>query len=351
MPTIQVPPNINAWTDMLAEGDSIIIVGSGISPHNDIRRALEPLALNAVYLEPDDENSRRWHTNDYLALNHHHRRNLALLTALADTDADVIISIDDDNFPTRTSWVTQARDWLTGPEPKSTRVTSSSDGWFSTGSLCFPPVVHRGTPQALRHPKYVATQHTRPIELQERVGVYEALWTGDPDIDAIERIVNDPRVDVLLGNVVLNYGTWAPFNSQATAVHRDLAPLFMMWTGVGRYDDIWCSYLMRAYMDATNWLFACGGEPGISQVRNEHDLLKDLDAELLGMRHTPAIIDLIKSWAASEVTPMINAVDAMESFAGYIRLAARRPEFEWLLPTTVVTFSTWVTDLREAMNK
>jgi hypothetical protein len=37
-------------------------------------------------------------------------------------------------------------------------------------------------------------------------------------------------------------GTWCPFNSQNTALHRDLIPAYVLSPLIGRMDDIWARY-------------------------------------------------------------------------------------------------------------
>ena len=79
--------------------------------------------------------------------------------------------------------------------------------------------------------------------------------------------------------------TLSPFNSQNTAYIRELAPLFMMLTGVGRYDDIWSSYIMQRVMKTTGHVIHFG-PPFVWQERNAQSLWKNLHDELYGMEHT-----------------------------------------------------------------
>ena len=132
-------------------------------------------------------------------------------------------------------------------------------------------------------------------------------------------------------------GTWGPFNSQATAIRGDLAPAFFMWPGVGRYDDIWASYLMRAIMDVRNDVVAYG-EPLVRQVRNEHDLFKDLEAELFGMRHTEALVKVLRH-VSHEVTAEMSVTEALT--IGFTHIT----NLPFIPDQTKYSFNSWLYDL------
>lgn len=100
-----------------------------------------------------------------------------------------------------------------------------------------------------------------------RAVVNAGLWLDDPDVDAITRLCNDIvatefdarpacfcAVHCLLAltfwsrytrdsSYVMANGTWCPFNSQNTALHRDLIPAYVLSPLIGRMDDIWARYI------------------------------------------------------------------------------------------------------------
>lgn len=301
MPSIRVPQNLEAWSALLGEDDVFIIAGNEKSPHEDIEVALVKAAVTYVgvsfeYLRPSDKSCTETYVNEFIEPNHTHRRNFALLEALR-YGADMIVTIDDDNFPAyEPNWVTRAGELLTQPNERVMAVSTS--GWFNPGDLCLPPVTHRGYPISRRQQPQL-TSYVEPNG--ERVGVVAGLWLGDPDIDAMERIIIDPVVHGVGSPTTLAHGTWGPFDSQSTAIHRDLAPLMFMWTDVGRYDDIWCSYLMRAIMDATGW-HVTYGEPLVRQERNPHNLIRDLKDELFGYEHTETLCAFLRDLSVSELS-------------------------------------------------
>jgi len=295
MPSIRVPQNLLSWAQLLGEGDIIVIAGNERSPHDDIEVALLKTAAQHPevafdYLRPSDRRCQTSWVNEFIEPNHTHRRNLALLEALHHK-AEMIITVDDDNFPATYEWVSLAKHLIAVPNIRP--VVSSPSGWFDPGQLCEPPTVHRGYPISQRQqPSMFNTALSKATE-DRRIGVVAGLWLGDPDIDAMERIVNDPTIHAISSSVTLAPGTWGPFDSQSTAVCRELAPLMFMWTDVGRYDDIWCSYLMRAIMDATGW-HVTYGEPLVRQERNPHNLLRDLKDEMFGYEHTETLCAFLR---------------------------------------------------------
>jgi len=103
-----------------------------------------------------------------------------------------------------------------------------------------------------------------------RAIVNAGLWLDDPDVDAITRLCNDIVTTechsrpafffcnlhcllVLMGrqrytrdsSYVMANGTWCPFNSQNTALHRDLIPAYVLSPLIGRMDDIWARFNPR----------------------------------------------------------------------------------------------------------
>lgn len=293
LPSIRVPQNINAWAAMLdPKTDKIIVAGNEASPHGDIQHRLNEVhewtGVSTYYLHPDDDFVRSTAIHEFIPPNHTARRNFALLKALQDRP-DVLVTIDDDNFPLRNSWLNGVKTLLYGGQHHRPVIRSES-GWWNAGNLCEPKVVHRGYPMS-RWTEWDDSEFVSATS--SKIGVVASLWLGDPDINAVERMLRDPEVTSIKDSVVLDVGTWCPFDSQSTAVHGDLAAMMFMWPGVGRYDDIWSSYLMRAVMDLTGW-FITYGQPSVSQARNPHNLIRDLKDELYGYEHTEEFTDLLR---------------------------------------------------------
>ena len=78
--------------------------------------------------------------------------------------------------------------------------------------------------------------------------------------------------------MTLAAGTWAPVNSQNTAIRRDVIPAYYFFRS-GRFGDIYQGYLAQACAKAMGHTVRFG-TPAVTHARNDHDLLADLRLEL-----------------------------------------------------------------------
>lgn len=336
--TINVPRNLSQWAKSMTEDDIIIVAGDLKTPHRHVREFLDTLPVPYDYLHPEDHAFNRWKTNEVVGFNSVQRRNIALLEAIR-RGPDVVITCDDDNYPVTDNWVERVTHLISRGVDGMPRV-SSSNGWFNVGDLCHPQVTHRGYPMSVRHSDsfYPRTKHIGSVD------VFASLWHGDPDIDAVERMCHDPVVSLVTESVILDTGTWCPFNSQATAYSGLLAPLMYMWPGVGRFDDIWCSYLARAVMDSLGY-FVMYGHPSVRQERNQHNLVHDLKNELFGYEYTDQICNVLRAMIP-------NADPLLEPFALWSWFAEGIIESCRFLPTqTAEGLVVWYDDVRLALEE
>jgi hypothetical protein len=350
VPTINVPENLTKWAAMLdPEHDIIIVVGNERSPHAGIEDFVKTLPVPTEYMHPDGEVSRRWSVDKFLDPNHHHRRNLGVLQALSygqtlGEPLEMLITIDDDNHPYAENWVYNASRLISQPNVRP--VIRADSGWWNVGELCEPAVTHRGFPLWYR---LRAERVQSLVANHERIGVVAGLWIGDPDIDAVERITLNPEVQYITNSVTLHADTWCPFDSQSTAIAGDLVPMLCMWTDVGRYDDIWASYLMRTVMDPLGY-HVTYGEPSVIQRRNPHDLLKDLNAELYGMTNTERLCEALHD-IRNDIRKRVAAAtdDASASPWSCFKYAVHAlfDRCPWLPSRTTNTLFAWCDDVDE----
>jgi hypothetical protein len=211
------------------------------------------------------------------------RRNIGILLAY-ERGAETIVTIDDDNFAMQQDFVgIHGRVGSVRELP----CYGSTSGWFNVCS--FLPAdhgarfYHRGYPQKMR---WTEDSHFMACSrLARRIAVNVGLWLDNPDIDALTRIERQPVVRAFShteGSFSLHPGTWSPFDSQNTALARDVAPAYFLSPYIGRYDDIWASYVVDRIAEHLGDAIAFG-EPLVRQERNPHNLWKDLDAERNGM--------------------------------------------------------------------
>ncbi len=221
------------------------------------------------------------------------RRNLGYLLAAA-AGAECIVTIDDDNHATDDDF---AGGHAIVGRTERVRAVSSSTRWFNTASLLVTeppkPLFHRGFPTCMRG----LGEELSYREVRGRVVMNAGLWLDVPDADAMSHLDAPVRVvgyrQGFDGRIAIAPGTNMVFNSQNTAFHRDTLPaMFLPPMGgrvghleVGRYDDIWMGIFFKRIADRLGDL-ACVGRPLVRQLRNDHDLLKDLLLEVPAMRIT-----------------------------------------------------------------
>src|SRR5262249_32966791 len=113
------------------------------------------------------------------------------------------------------------------------------------------------------------------------VGVWQALTDGDPDVDAIYRLTRgEPCYFEARAPLVLELGTLSPFNSQNTAFRRELFPLLYLPGYVRfRFTDILRGLVAQPIMWDAGYRLGFVGS-NTTQIRNEHDLLRDFESEL-----------------------------------------------------------------------
>jgi glycosyltransferase involved in cell wall biosynthesis len=234
---------------------------------------------------------------DIVPYNSDNRRNIGYLIALQD-GADVIISIDDDNYPSMSDFI--GDHWLVGDEARLPGISSTS-GWFNACSLLEndrnAEIYPRGFPCSKRFQDSIITVN----ELSGRVAANLGLWTGAPDVDAITQIALPARVTSFCGEhekILVDRTTCLPINSQNTAVARDaMAAYYFLPMGASvhdmlldRYGDIWQGYFLKKAIDAKGELVAVGS-PLTDHRRNQHDPLKDLKSEFWGLLVTDQLVD------------------------------------------------------------
>jgi hypothetical protein len=267
----------------------LIVIGDRKSPHEtaDFCRSLEQY-YPVSYLDiPAQEEYLRPYPDlwNHLRFDSIQRRNIGMLLAW-ERGCDVVITIDDDNFVMGQDFV--GLHSIVG-KTVGLPAFSSTSGFFNVCSVLETDhgveFYHRGFPQSQRWQEKSQFMSSSPAE--RKVAVNAGFWLDNPDIDALTRM---ERQIVVRGfnqkwpgrNFTLQPGTWSPFNSQNTALMRDVIPAYFLSPWNGRYDDIWASYVVNRIAEHLGHAISFG-EPVVRQERNPHDLWKDLDVERNGM--------------------------------------------------------------------
>ena len=267
------------------------VAGDAKTPHAAVRALCDSLG-NAVYYDPQQQADLRYKCDTVIGWNSIQRRNIALLEALK-WGADIIVSIDDDNVCLDPNYFHQFVNLF--DYPFSGLQAKSLNGWFDVGQYLQPPATHRGFPTQVLSPLLLPAQYFDHV-IDAKVGVAAGMVLGDPDTSSVERIAKHPSVhgvsEILKSGIVVSPGTKTVFNSQNSAIIRELAPAWSMWCGTGRYDDIFASLMVQRVMRDRGY-HVHFGRPLVYQQRNQHDLTKDLASELWGMQNIVNVAEAI----------------------------------------------------------
>ena len=253
---------------------SLILVGDEKSP----RDFHQP---GATYLDLDSQAGLGFNLAQQAPTRHYARKNIGYLEAIR-RGARIIVETDDDNLPLDLFW-----------QPRSLLATAPvlrGAGWVNVyGYFTTRQIWPRGLPlDEIRR-----SQAAPPLPAAEPVAcpIQQGLADGDPDVDAIWRLVCDgPAVTFEPGRqVALAAGSWCPFNSQNTTWWPQAYPLLYLPSYCSfRMTDIWRSFVAQRIAMANGWglLFT---SPTVVQIRNEHDLMRDFADEVPGYLGNAAI--------------------------------------------------------------
>lgn len=226
------------------------------------------------YLPIEDQLKLDFSIVDLLPENHYSRKMIGYLVAMQD-GAKLIIDTDDDNIP----YENYSFPELTSKSELLANATEANLGFINIYNLFSEQHIWpRGLPlkQILRNDS--------GLELAQstyKIGVIQALADGDPDVDALYRLViNEPCIFDKNAPVILAENTWSPFNSQNTLfIQKFFYLLYLPTTVTFRYTDILRSYVAQVIL----WKFGYNlafSEATVFQDRNVHDYLKDFESEV-----------------------------------------------------------------------
>lgn len=273
-----------------------VVIGDKKTPLavKDYCRDLEnDTSVEIKYLDVEDQEK---YLTDFPELGNHllynsiQRRNIGILIAYQ-RGAENIITVDDDNFFVSSDFI---KEHTVGVR-QNLEFISSESGWFNVCSFLEEkdslPFYHRGFPLNQRWKEEKIVKKKSDV----RIVVNAGLWLNEPDIDALTRLYRPITATdyIRKDNFALGRGTWSPFNSQNTALSRDIIPAYFLSPYIGRYDDIWASYIILAIADHLGDSISFG-KPIVRQDRNVHNLWKDLENEKMGMILTDRFCEILK---------------------------------------------------------
>jgi len=225
-----------------------------------------------------------------LPKNHYSRKMAGYETAI-DDGAEIIIDSDDDNIP--------SADYHFPPFTGNFLCYEQDLGFVNpyhhfTSAKIWP----RGLPL-----DQISRDDSKLSKVREkiRVGVWQGLANGEPDVDAIYRLTGgEPCSFENKESIVLPRGTMAPFNSQNTAFVRALFPLLYLPAHVTfRFTDILRGLVAQPIM----WKhgFHVGfSAASVVQERNPHDCFQDFLSEIPMYRHCRTVVDIASTASAGQ---------------------------------------------------
>ncbi|PIQ68512.1 MAG: hypothetical protein COV91_03600 [Candidatus Taylorbacteria bacterium CG11_big_fil_rev_8_21_14_0_20_46_11] len=254
--------------------------------------------------------------------NNETRRNLGYLSALED-GCDIMISIDDDNFPTNDDFI--GGHAQTGQVWNSTTISENTGFHNVCSYLTFKPsrnIFPRGYPFALRS----STKGRVTLKKAKKgacIGVTAGLWLVEPDSDATTWLNGAVRGVRYNGKKteVLDQKTWTPINTQNTSFTRDLIPAYlcipMGWPVPGgkieRYGDIWGGYFLQALIQGTKYHVAFG-KPLVEHRRNPHIYTDDLRHEFWGMVLTDWLVGILRDSFKPKQRDILGRIQELATF-------------------------------------
>jgi hypothetical protein len=289
------------------EDVGFIIVGDNKTPHDSVRFLLGEMEYDGITAEYWDVKRQKNWLKDFpkidkiIPYNSDNRRNIGFLVA-AQNGAEIIISLDDDNYVTAEDYIGSHR--IVGSRVKLPTIHSTNN-WFNPCSMLDTKpqrrIYSRGYPYFRRFGDKVAK-----VISSGRIVLNLGLWLGDPDVDAVTNLNERVKVQGFKkgqpAQIMLAPSTYAPINTQNTAFHRDILPCFyyvlmgeeIHGMKIDRYGDIWTGLFAKKVIDHMNDRVAIGC-PLTFHRRNPHDLIKDLQSELWGMIINEYLIPIIEN--------------------------------------------------------
>jgi Reversibly glycosylated polypeptide len=284
------------------------------------------------------------------------RRNIGYLMA-AESGADFLISIDDDNYcPANEDYF--AEHSIVCLESRRHDVVESSSGWYNLCDLLeLEPVCRvypRGFPYAARHLEPKTKIQSRNAAVRINAG----MWLLDPDLDGITWLAAPVRARSFRGkSIVLGDRTWSPVNTQNTALHRDVIPGYYFvpmgnsHTGlqIDRYGDIFSGYFSQACAKHLGHNIRAGTPVAVHR-RNAHRYLRDATQEMAGIcvleDLLPWLVELRldgQTYSEAYLSLSVQLEDCVSRFSGFIWTEMTRDYFHMM----AASMRAWVAACRQ----
>ena len=251
----------------------LIVIGDKKTPKNYKLK-------NGFYLSPKDQIKIDKKLSDLIGWNCIERRNFGLILAKK-FGADIIALVDDDNIPYN-SW---GENLIIGKKIKAKFYNIKNNIFDPIFYTNYKELWHRGFPVN----QIDEREDIKFIEKHIIPDVQADFWNGDPDIDAICRMMLKPSCKFKNKYFPFFSKKLSPFNSQNTFLSKNVLPNYFLFPDQGRMHDIWASY----YLQSKQKIHVVYNRPSVYQSRNKHNSITDLKNEFIGLKKTSNLIELI----------------------------------------------------------
>ncbi|WP_339715053.1 STELLO glycosyltransferase family protein [Cyclobacterium amurskyense] len=274
-------------SESLQNGNRIIVIGDKKGPNAfDLR--------NADFYSLNKQQTLNYSLAKILPVGHYSRKNLGYLLAMSQGEK-CIYETDDDNQPNNL-WKKRSL------EVKA--LQAKNDSWVNVyAHFSDEKIWPRGfLLDRINCEKSLPSVGEQLIDLQ--APIQQGLADNSPDVDAIWRLVADrPFYFQNKPSIALAKGAWCPFNTQSTWWWEAAFPLLYLPSFCSfRMTDIWKSFI------AQRCLWEMGHSlvfhaPEVVQDRNEHNLMRDFEAEISGYLQNKKLTGIL------EELPLLSGTD------------------------------------------
>ncbi len=316
-----MPPSPSVLALAKRNGVRLIVIGDKKTPP-------DWYIPGVAFISASSQDRLNYGISKRLPWNHYSRKNLGYLRAF-EQGATIIVDTDDDNMP--------KENWSFPSFSGNFNLSENDLGFLNiytyfTDSHIWP----RGFPLNRIRDEKARVNASRLSPATVRIGIWQALADGDPDVDAIYRLVdNRPCHFKQKPPVVLGRGTCCPFNSQNTAFSEAMFPLLFLPTQVNsRFTDILRGLVAQPIMWKHGYSVGFAGATVVHE-RNPHNYLDDFKAEIALYLNADRIIEIVENNLKEKKSIEDNLYEAYESLV-----------IEGIVPAAeILVLERWLEDL------
>jgi hypothetical protein len=251
---------------------------------------------NVIFLSVEDQKKLPFRIIKKLPWNCYSRKMIGYLYAMMN-GADIIAESDDDNEP--------IKNWGALP------INNDFDVAVRKGFINVYKYFTNKTiwPRGFPLEDITKLDNKKTIRKNIKIGVWQFLANGSPDVDAIYRLVDNSNV--IFNDrkpLVLSDNSICLFNSQNTFFKKETFPLMYLPSYVSfRSTDIFRGLIAQPIMWSQN-CFLGFGKATVIQNRNKHNLLNDFKEEIPVYLNSKKIVDISQKCTNKNISVYDNLI-------------------------------------------